>query len=328
MKIYVLSAIEGGYDLFTILNQKIDIQGYIGLSASKNRDEVSGFFHAQNKTDRVPYYEVQTYNLSAPEDQTLLKSLDIDVLIVAGWQRLIPDWLIKHVKVAIGSHGSPLGITKGRGRSPQNWALIMGMNTFEISIFKIDQHIDSGEIIQTTSFSYHPADDIRTSYIKVTYCVAQMIADAIKTGSIFKTLPAQNHEQAEYLPQRTIEDGWIDWNRDCLAIYDFIRAQTKPYPGAFTMLNHKKILVWKAVPFEQEESHFKSYQPGEIIQVFCQQEVLVKCGKGALILTSYEGEISAKNCIFESADFKTQMKHIKERHQQKYPDLTLSDQLI
>ena len=81
----------------------------------------------------------------------------------------------------MGAHGSPLGITKGRGRSPQNWALILGLSTFYISIFKIDPGIDSGQIIETRSFTYSDFDDIKTSYYKVCLLTADMIINNLKS---------------------------------------------------------------------------------------------------------------------------------------------------
>ena len=116
------------------------------------------------------------------DDKNKLLNTNIDILIVAGWQRLIPEWLIQHCKICvIGSHGSPLGITKGRGRSPQNWALIMGMESFEISIFQIDKGIDSGRIFNTKSFKYSAFDDIKTSYYKVCMLISQMLIELIKS---------------------------------------------------------------------------------------------------------------------------------------------------
>ena len=45
-------------------------------------------------------------------------------------------------------------------------------------------------------------------------------------------------------PQRSPEDGIIDWSLPALQIFNFIRAQTKPYPGAFTSYGQDKVTIW------------------------------------------------------------------------------------
>jgi methionyl-tRNA formyltransferase len=48
------------------------------------------------------------------------------------------------------------------------------------------------------------------------------------------------------MPKRRPEDGLIDWNRPVSRIYNWIRALTRPYPGAFTYLDGRKITIWKS----------------------------------------------------------------------------------
>lgn len=118
----------------------------------------------------------------------MLTALPIDLLIVCGWQRLVPPWLIEHAPArVVGSHGSALGIAGGRGRSPQNWALIAGERQFQLSIFFIEPGIDSGPVIDTRTFSYDDLDDIVSSYLKLAIGTAEMLigafeSDALKAG--------------------------------------------------------------------------------------------------------------------------------------------------
>ncbi len=101
-------------------------------------------------SQKIEYVTVDTYTLKSESDKKKLLGLDIDIIITSAWQRLIPEWLIDHCNIgAIGVHGSAVGISGGRGRSPQNWALIFGENKFFLSIFWIDTNIDNGEIIDT-----------------------------------------------------------------------------------------------------------------------------------------------------------------------------------
>lgn len=56
----------------------------------------------------------------------------------------------------------------------------------------------------------------------------------------------KNEVRATYFPKRTPEDGKNNWNQDTGSILNFIKAQSKPYPGAYTVINGKKVIIWSA----------------------------------------------------------------------------------
>lgn len=237
MNIYVLSTLEMGIDVTDILKKSLKIQGLIGLSERQQTNAISGYRYLKGYCDdnNFSFIEMDNYSLSNPKDKEKLLSLDIDILIVAGWQRLIPKWLIEHCKIcAIGSHGSAYGITGGRGRSPQNWALLTGRKEFYISIFKIDEGADSGQIIDTRKFVLSDLDDIKTSYYRTNWLIANMIVENVNKQKISGLSFQEQQGEPQYLPQRFPEDGEIDWSRMSHRIYNSVRALTKPYPGAFS----------------------------------------------------------------------------------------------
>ena len=59
-------------------------------------------------------------------------------------------------------------------------------------------------------------------------------------------LRAQDESKRRVMPQRSPVDGYIDWNQNAETIVRFIRSQTKPYPGAFTILDGKELRIWGA----------------------------------------------------------------------------------
>ena len=331
MNIYVLNTLGIGEDIIEILSQELTLKGIIGLSERENSDKISDYKYQGSfaKQVNIDFIGVDSYTLTNESDKNKLLDLDIDVLIVSGWQRLIPDWLIQHCSIcAIGTHGSPLGITKGRGRSPQNWALLMGLNSFEISIFQIDAGIDSGRILATKKFNYSPFDDIKSSYYKVCLLTSQMITDLLKTPNfIVQDFEEQSHEEAEYFPQRTAEDGYIDWNRSAHEIRNFVRALTKPYPGAVTVFEGHKIKIWEVIPFEISLSAEK-YTAGEIVTIFNKKDILLRTKDGFLLITDYVVEADRidlrKGNILDSVSFNDQMKAIIERHEKRYQNMPIS----
>ena len=331
MNIYVLNTLGIGEDTIDLISQEHSLKGIIGLSERKKNDKISDYEYQGNfaKQIHIDFIEVESYALANETDKNKLLDLDIDVLIVSGWQRLIPDWLIQHCSICvIGAHGSPLGITKGRGRSPQNWALLLGLSSFEISIFQIDAGIDSGRILATKKFNYSPFDNIKSSYYKVCLLTSQMIIDLLKIPNFMdQDFEEQSHKEAEYFPQRTAEDGYIDWNRSANEIRNFVRALAKPYPGAITFLEGHKIKVWDVIPFDISISAEK-YTSGEIVKIFNKQDLLIRTKDSFILITNYELETERihlkRGHVFDSVNFNDQMKMIIERHEKRYQNMPIS----
>lgn len=332
MNVFLLNALISGHDLYRMLRPEVDVAGYIGLHRDAATDAVAGYFDAEPalSQDPTPFVPVRSYGLTDPRDRDTLLGLPIDVLVVAGWQRLVPDWLIRHCRVAVlGVHGSPLGITRGRGRSPQNWALLMGMPSFEVALFRIDAGIDSGPVLATRQFQYVPEDDIRTSYVKVACATAEMVREALADPARLAGGVVQDDAAAEYLPQRRPEDGQLDWTRSSQDITNAVRAQTRPYPGAFFEASAGRYTVWRAVPYPDCRLG-SGVPPGTVLAALAGGEILVRCSEGAVIVTDYDGP-DPSGLVGEhlrSAPFADQLEQIVARHRARYPDLPVSGHLL
>lgn len=323
LNVYILNTIFAGTETINILKKEINIKGIIGLKNNFNdKNIISGFDDMSSycKINDIEFIGLESYSLKNEVDKQRLLNLNIDILIVSGWQRLIPKWLIDSVKIAcLGAHGSPWGIEKGRGRSPINWSLILGKEKFLIAIFKINPGIDSGEIIDEQEFSISQFDDVNSIYYKVSWSISQMIIKYIKERNFSgNTCKKQNNSDVRYLPKRNPEDGEIDWYRTNNEIYNYIRALTKPYPGAFTYIGDNKIFIWRAIPFD-DMNGFNKYKPGEIIKYYStHDEILVKCGQNAILVKDYSSEMclndTVENKILSSADFMKQINAILSRH--------------
>ena len=105
----------------------------------------------------------------------------------------------------------------------------------------------------------------------------------IADGSL--ELIQQDESKRRVMPQRCPEDGHIDWHQDAKAIIRFIRAQTKPYPGAFTIFDEKKLYIWSAEITYSSEQH----SIGEVKRL-PEGLFIVYCKKGAIALTQISFE--------------------------------------
>ncbi|MCX7877349.1 MAG: methionyl-tRNA formyltransferase [Ignavibacteria bacterium] len=175
-----------------------------------------------------------------------LRQYNPDLIIVAGWFHKVPKAVRELApKGCIGFHASLL--PKYRGGAPLVWAMINGEKETGISLFYFEEGIDEGDIIAQKRIGIEENDNIRTLIEKTKNLALEILTEYIPMISE-GTAPRipQDHTQATYFPQRKPEDGEIDWSWDAERIKNFIRAQTKPYPGAYTIINGKKITIWEA----------------------------------------------------------------------------------
>ena len=99
----------------------------------------------------------------------------------------------------------------------------------------------------------------------------------------------QDDRRASSWPQRTPADGIIDWETRAQYLYDWVRAQTRPYPGAFTWLGEDKIVVWRARAVELQIE-----APAGMIVSERPEGMVVACGEGALVLEDVQTDGDAR----------------------------------
>jgi methionyl-tRNA formyltransferase len=188
-----------------------------------------------------------------------------DLLIVNGWNRLIDSSVIERfAQGGLGVHAGhpPIGL----GRAPLPWNLIKGMRDIEVYVFRLTPRADDGDIVARQTVEITPRDDVRLLYEKVMLCGAHLLQAAVvaaESGELAGT--PQNLQDAVYYDKRTPGDGLIDFSQPVEAVFDFIRAQTRPYPGAFTYLGTDKWTVWRAIPFDAFAYREVVRRPGEVV---------------------------------------------------------------
>ena len=83
-----------------------------------------------------------------------------------------------------------------------------------------------------------------------------------------------------------------------ISIYNFVRAQTKPNPGAFFIIGNKKYYIWKCQPFDSKIEYSLS-KNGEIVETFLGEDIVVKCKDGSILVTESEGPKPEKGYCFK-----------------------------
>lgn len=239
---------EEGLKAFSeVLKLGKNINGFITLSeaAFQKRSAGSRDYEQLCSEYNVPYYTVDT--IKGEEAYQIVHDLKPDLLVVLGWSEILPERLLEIPTIGtIGTHAALL--PHNRGSAPINWALIHGEHKTGNTMMWLDPQVDAGAIIDQMAFDISMYDTCKTLYDKVADTNAVMLLrllDNLEQG-IKPECPIKNETDEPILPRRRPKDGLIDWNQSGLAIYNFIRALTDPYPGAYTFLNNQKWIIWKA----------------------------------------------------------------------------------
>jgi methionyl-tRNA formyltransferase len=185
-----------------------------------------------------------------------------DLCLVVGWYWILKPDLLKMVPSGwLGIHASLL--PKYRGGAPLVWAIINGETETGLSLFYFDEGMDTGDIVAQKKLVIGPDETIADVLQKAETLSVRMVQENYPL-LINDTAPRfqQDHSKATYVAMRNPEDGQIDWNNmSTMQVYNWIRAQTTPYPGAFTFIGDEKLIIWKA-SVSRDEKH--DAKPGEI----------------------------------------------------------------
>jgi methionyl-tRNA formyltransferase len=228
---------------------------------------------------------VETADVNSPETIAALREVEPDMIFIVGWSQLVLDEFIQLPKSGVfGMH--PTLLPKHRGRAAIPWAILSGLARTGVTLFEIsDGTADSGPLVGQVEVPIIADETAETLYDKVTAAHIELVrryVPELLDGSAPR-LP-QDTRRASAWPKRTPADGIIDWDTRAPYLYDWVRAQTRPYPGAFTYLGEDKIVVWRARPVGLEES----VASGTIVGHEGDAAV-VACGEGGLVLEEVEG---------------------------------------
>jgi methionyl-tRNA formyltransferase len=179
----------------------------------------------------------------------------------------------------------PTLLPRHRGRAPIPWAILSGLAKTGVTLFEItDPTADSGPIVGQVEVPIARDETATTLYARLAEAHISLVREAMPAmvAGAEPRIP-QDPKRASSWLKRTPLDGIIDWETRAPYLYDWVRAQTRPYPGAFTWLDDEKVVVWRALPVEVE-----SAAPAGTIVERRPEGLVVACGDGALLLEEVE----------------------------------------
>ena len=213
-----------------------------------------------------------------------LAAIAPDAIIVVGYGRIIPQWMIDLPRLGnLNLHASLL--PKYRGAAPIQWAIACGETVTGVTTMRIDAGLDTGDILMERELPILPDDTSETLAPKLADIGAELMIETLRgleTGHV-RPVP-QNHSLASLAPILKKEDGRMDFDRPASELLNRLRG-FRPWPGAFALFRSKSLHVHSAQTAENNGGLMTGAISAE------GSRFLVGCGRGtALELTEIQME--------------------------------------
>jgi methionyl-tRNA formyltransferase len=178
-----------------------------------------------------------------------LTALRPDAIVVVGYGRIIPQWMIDLPRFGnLNLHASLL--PKYRGAAPIQWAIARGESVTGATTMRIDAGLDTGDILQQRELPIQPEDMAETLAPKLAAMGAGLMVETLQGLESGQVGPVpQDHSQATHAPILRKEDGRIDFHRTAKEIFNRLRG-FQPWPGAYTVFKGRNLQVHWARPLE------------------------------------------------------------------------------
>lgn len=177
------------------------------------------------------------------EFRALLESIAPDAIVVVAYGRIVPPWMLALPRYGcINLHASLL--PKYRGAAPIQWAVAMGENVTGNTTMLLEEGLDTGPILLQQALAVAPQQTAADLFDELAIGGAPLVVETLlglESGEI-EPKP-QNHARATLAPLLQREDGRMDF-----AAHTAIELKNRwrgfqPWPGAFTALDGKKLIV-------------------------------------------------------------------------------------
>jgi methionyl-tRNA formyltransferase len=225
-----------------------------------------------------------------PDFHDQLAALHPDAIIVVGYGRIIPQWMIDLPRLGnLNLHASLL--PKYRGAAPIQWAIASGELLTGVTTMLIDAGLDTGDILQQREIPIALQDTAETLGSKLAFMGADLMVETLRGLENGQVRPKpQDHAQATLAPILKKEDGRMDFARSANELFNRLRG-FQPWPGAFTAFKGKTLQVHRAKPAQ----HAVNLTPGQI--AINGPHLLVGCGRdknSASVLELIEIQLEGK----------------------------------
>ena len=282
MKILFVGTVEFSYRaLEKLIELKAEIVGVCTKEKSNFNSDFANLTPLCN-INSIPLKYIE--DITSIENVNWVQNLNPDIIFCFGWSSLIKNELLSLPKMGVvGYH--PAALPQNRGRHPLIWALTLGLEKSASTFFFMEEGADDGDILSQKEFEILYEDDAKSLYDKVSNIALSQIEEFLpKLQNYSFQRVKQNHDKANIWRKRGKADGKIDFRMTSNAIYNLVRALTKPYIGAHIEYNGQDISIWKVeeINFDKNNIEF-----GKVIEND-KKMIVVKTYDGAIKIVEHD----------------------------------------
>ncbi|MFC3998915.1 methionyl-tRNA formyltransferase [Nocardiopsis sediminis] len=177
---------------------------------------------------------------------TRLKEADPDLIVANNWRTWIPPSIFGlPAKGTLNVHDSLLPAYAGF--SPIIWALINGEEQVGVTAHMMDEELDAGPIVTQRAVAVGPRDTATDLFHATVDLIEPVVSESLALIASGRTdWTPQDRSKASFFHKRSVEDGRIDWTWPAEDIDRLIRAQSDPYPSAYTFHRGRRLRVTRA----------------------------------------------------------------------------------
>ncbi len=247
----------------------------------------------------------QPTNLQHAHFKDWLRERRPEVIIVVAYGRILPPDILQFPPHGcLNAHASLL--PQYRGAAPIEWAIVKGELRTGVTIIRMEEDLDEGDIMLRESVDIGPDDTAGILSERLASLAARLFLRSlkeIKEGSI--ELIPQRDDEATYAPCLKKSDGFINWRASARDIHNLVRG-LNPCPGAYTYVGRedegqKKILkIWSTEPIAGYQSPItEEGRPGEIVSIVKDRGLVIAAAEGLLLIKEVQGEGGRKMPVGE-----------------------------
>jgi methionyl-tRNA formyltransferase len=276
MRIALLGQAVFGADVLKALQPRYDIVG-VFCPPDSPKGKVDPLKEAALELGPPVF---QPKRMKDPEAYEQMKKLAPDLAVLAFVTDIVPGRVLALPRLgSICYHPSIL--PRHRGASAINWAVIEGDTRTGLTIFWVDEGIDTGDILLQKEVDIGPDETTGAVYFNKLYPLGvEAVVEAVDLIAAGKAprIP-QDHSKATYEPPCDEKVAKINWEQPGRVVYNFIRG-CDPQPGGTTSFRGESVKFFNATLVPQAHSA----APGEILEV-SPKGLKIAVQEGALIIS-------------------------------------------
>lgn len=271
MRILFIGCVQSSYiELELLIKNNKNIVGVITKEKSSFNSDFEDLAPLAFQNG-IPYKYVK--NINDEDSIEFVKECNPDIAYCFGWSQLIKKEILSIPQYGvIGTH--PTMLPYNRGRHPIIWALALGLTETASSFFVMDENADTGKVISQEIIQIKYEDYAEDLYNRIEESECRQILDFTEKYENGTISYIENDDEGNVWRKRGVKDGMIDWRMSSRAIYNLVRALSKPYPGAQFMYEDETVTVWKVEEVITDE--YINIEPGKVVKYNGSEDFYVK----------------------------------------------------